>query len=265
MKKVLLFGTAILVATSVLAFGGHGGKSRKTSVYRGTGVDSIGVHVDSKDGGSEKETCPTEKQCGDYCCQLDNVCKQNAETDEYQCCREDLGHCCSGNQNAYLDYDYSMGPPRPVNSCCDGELYCSARDIEGNCIYSSSCCPKGKTVHGPFERLDGERQYLCCKNEEVSYCVYKASYGCHYFCCNGTVHKEAGLDGADLCCKEGQELICAEHDESDNCLLQTCCYPGQTPYCDTRNSDGRCVYGGCCSGTISKGTSWNGADACIAE
>ncbi len=49
MNKVLLFGTALLMATSVLAFGG-GGKSRKSSVYRGVGVDSVDVHINGKGG-----------------------------------------------------------------------------------------------------------------------------------------------------------------------------------------------------------------------
>ncbi len=209
MKKVLLFGSAILVATSVLAFGG-GGKSRQSSIYRGTGVDSIGIHFNGKDGDSPGETCPAEKQCGDYCCQGDNVC--NKETN--QCCNESIPLCCNANQTATRIY----GPEYPI--CCDGVPYCKTVDPDGNCAYDYN---------------------ICCSGEP--YVMHRFSYGDNYGCCQGILYKNALPDGGGVCCSEGTH----PHVVDD---YYSCCQDGQTGYCRKQNEDGNCLNVSCCAGAI---------------
>ncbi len=231
MKKVLLFGTAILVATSVFAFGGGGGKSRKASVYRGTGIDSIGVHFNGKDDDSGKETCSDGIKCGSGCCYGDNVCKQN-ESGEYQCCSEELNHCCPISGGAYRIFRGYW-----ETTCCAGKLFCSYKDAEDNCT-STSCCPTGGKVYGPYERDDGTKEYLCCDGEP--YINGKFSYGDQYMCCSngGKVYKEKGVDGADLCCYDGKKPVCAEYDDAGNCTVHICCAEGEKGYCAEYETNG---------------------------
>ena len=108
MKKILLFGTAILVATNVLAFGG-GGKSRKAIISHNTGVDSIGVHINGdKNSAVEK-------------------CAEGVEKDQF-------GHCniCT-NGGIYLSYmDVPCTDKIDTIDCannadCEAGEYCSLR------------------------------------------------------------------------------------------------------------------------------------------
>ena len=129
----------LLVSTSVLALGG-GGHGHKSSTYKG-GVDAIGVHFNSsatQDSDQSQETCPPQKQCGDYCCQGDNVCKQETQ----ECCSESLNYCCPAGQSAYKHPGHG-GP-----GCCNGELFCGVHDANGSCISVTDCCPPDKTVYG---------------------------------------------------------------------------------------------------------------------
>ncbi len=195
MRKILLFGLVIIVATSVFAFGG-GGKSRKASIYRGTGVDSINVHINGKDSDSEKETCAAEKQCGDYCCQGDNVCKHDSSTGELQCCDPSLEYCCPSGTSVYV--------PPWGKQCCDGTLACGHADEEGNCLNASwmFCCPPGSTLYGPFENVfpaTTDFISICCAAGQKPYCMEKFYYGCNYRCCDGTISPGTGVDGADEC------------------------------------------------------------------
>ena len=202
--KIILMGTTLLMASTALAFGGMFGSSgHKSTTYKG-GVDAIGVHFggekETTDSQPEESGCPAEKQCGDYCCQGDNVCHQDADSGEYQCCSEEWGHCCSSNQSAY----YVSGPG--WLKCCDGKLYCHIMDFDGNCVsYAYSCCEAGQTI----------------------YLHANLSYGYSYHCCAGKVYTKKGIDGADLCCAEGQGLACADYDQSSNCVSYTCCPEGE--------------------------------------
>ncbi len=236
MKKVLLFGMAILVATSVLAFGGGGGKSRKSSVYRGVGVDSIGVHFSGKDSDSE-ETCSDGVKCGKGCCYGDNVCSQN-ESGEYQCCNEELNFCCPAGESA------SRQVGSWASMCCTGTLFCFTRDADGNCVYNwSLCCPSGGKPY-----LSG-----------------RFSYGDNYTCCNGEVFEGKGLDGSDLCCTTpGTEPVCYKYDENNVCIGYICCPKDTTPYCLSRHGpecDGGSWSWGCCAGEVTPGGSWS-PDTC---
>ena len=192
MRKIFLL-TTLLVTTSALAFSGLVGGiagGHKSKNYSG-GADAIGVHFNGKSadsGEAEEAGCPSEKQCGDYCCQGDTVC--NKDTNE--CCSEELNHCCPANQSIYKQ-------PWGAPDCCDGVIYCGLTDVVGECISPNQCCPNGRTLHGPLERDNGEKEYWCCPNGQNPYCFHKFSYGCSYSCCNGTVSPGTGTDGADEC------------------------------------------------------------------
>ncbi len=175
MKKVFLFGTAILMATSVLAFGG-GGKSRKSSVYRGTGVDSIDVHINGKNG----DSCPAEKKCGDGCCQADNVCKQDAETGEFQCCNDRL--CCSVGQTAYCPISPGCFGPSP--KCCDGTVYVQ-RQVEGSTQSTLDCCATPGVVFHTMEK-EGEYTQGCCTSD-LKLAKDKDQNGNEYYICGNCV------------------------------------------------------------------------------
>ena len=106
MKKVLLLGT-VLIATTALAFGGHG-SGRKSTAFT-SGVDAIGVHFNGKkcpswqelvdnecmdkcaEGykrdieGACVEICPEERQCGETCCGEGNIC-----IDGDKCCNKSM-------------------------------------------------------------------------------------------------------------------------------------------------------------------------------
>ncbi len=200
-KVFLAIFLALIVASSAFAFGG-GGKSRKSSVYRGTGVDSIGIHFNGKGGDSEEEseeTCPAEKQCGDYCCQGDNICQKN-EAGEFQCCNEKTGHCCVDNQSAYKT-------PWTSNSCCSGSLYCYGRNEDGTCRYDwFACCPSTYELHNDY-------------------------------CCNGKIFIGAGVDGADMCCSADTQPSCSIRNKEGVCKGAFCC-PGDV----TKRPEGDVCY-----------------------
>ena len=319
MKKIFLLGTMLGVASAALAFGGvFGGGGHKSTTYKG-GVDAIGVHF----GGEKKKAatedkevpvicedpqvlneatneceCPAEKQCGDYCCQGDNVCKQDPDSGELQCCSERLNYCCPNNQGVYSTYRAE---------CCSGKLYCTARDTDGNCIGEYQCCSAENKVFGPLERTNGEQIYKCCESEDLIYCSSKHSYGCNWNCCSfgsaGVIYKGQGMDGADLCCFKDQAPVCSRWDEQNNCVrlfcgdcsegetpyassgrggayccpsdkvvssfhngehtYNMCCYPNETPYCRAKYSYG--CSEDCCSGSVYEGVGMDGADLCCTE
>ena len=193
MRKIFLTTTILLTAGPALAFGGVFSHGSKSTTYKG-GVDAIGVHFGGEkktaDSQPEEGTCPAEKQCGEYCCGHDNVCKQNPDSGEYQCCNDRI--CCDAKEIAYCTApDCSWGPPP---SCCNGEVYCPLDTCS-----AYQCCPTGNKLYGPLERDNGENEYVCCAENQKPYCWRKFSYGCSYSCCDGTVSPGTGLDGADEC------------------------------------------------------------------
>ena len=242
MKKFLLLGTMLCVATSAFALGGFFG-GHKSHNY--SGVDAVGVHYNGDDkkpdinirtcdsnteelvgteccpktlvyddngvakccsmegyevkDGKCKEACPEERQCGDYCCQGDNVC--NKETNE--CCNEALDYCCPSNQTATQDHG--------TNSCCSGTPFCQVQDYEGNCLWNSyNCCPEGGEVY--LEQNNGiPVVYQCCLGEVFP---GKGHFG----------------NGSALCCSDGKTAKCATTDESGACLEYVCCSKNAEPY-----------------------------------
>ncbi len=113
MEKILLFGTAILVATSVLAFGG-GGKSRKSSIYRGTGVDAISLHIG---GEGSKVVCTDDEDVWNDTCIA--KCEAGLEHNSDGSCTV----CANGN--VYLSYEQDP---------CGTETH-----LDGNCISNRDC------------------------------------------------------------------------------------------------------------------------------
>ena len=235
MRKIFLTTTILFIASSALAFsglvGGGSGSGSKSATYTG-GVNAIGVHFNGRKSSSQpqeaEETCPVDKKCGTGCCQGDNVCHQN-ESGEYECCNEDLSHCCPTNQGVYQTY-YSdnLGNSYPMNTCCNGSLYCSSRNTNGECTSDyNHCCENGKVYkYGSFP------------------------YGDAYQCCYDTLYKGIGINGTDLCCHEGEDKTCAEYDSNNNCLMYVCCPSGYKGYCARWDNDGNCAYTSCYTGRL---------------
>ena len=225
MRKFLLFGTMLGVASAALAFGGMFNHGSKSSTYKG-GVDAIGVHF----GGEKKtadtkpvtNTCGDGTPCGDGCCQLDNVCQQN-ESGEYQCCDKDLTTCCPVNQGVYTYDDWSMG--YQIKTCCNGIIYCPTVGTDGNCATD---------------------YYHCCENGEKPYVASRLSYGDGYACCDGTTFEGVGFNGGDLCCPKNSQPYCAYRDSEGNCETHYCCGNDQSVSCAWKDSNGVCRNSTCC-------------------
>ena len=221
MKKILLFGTMLGMAGTALAFGGIFNHGSKSTTYKG-GVNAIGVHF----GGEKKtaDTKPAEKTCqdgtpcGEGCCYGDNTCQQTL-SGEYQCCNDNISLCCDVNQTATWDSDTNSA------HCCSGTPYCSSTNVDGDCVRD---------------------YYSCC--DGTPFIWAKFSYGDQYRCCSGTVYKEVGTDGSDVCCQGETKRTCAYYDENENCSYYTCCNSNETAYCSyIATFDAmKCYSGGCC-------------------
>ena len=201
MSKMFMFGL-LFVTTSALAFSGlvgGGSSSHKEHVYKG-GVDAIGIHFNGKPADSQggEETCPGGTQCGDGCCQGDNVCHQDTESGEYQCCSEELNYCCPINQAVYpAPWDKSRG------LCCDGTVFCKRYDSEGNCKYYE-CCEVGKQVlPEKYDTPNGEKMKVCCPPGATGYCSVEDCDGQGPICCESGKMLIKDSKGDTHCCPEG--------------------------------------------------------------
>ena len=243
MRKFLLFGTMLGVATTALAFGGiFGGSSNgsKSATYKG-GVDAIGVHF-----GGEKKTAdsqPEEDKCskhgtwnyenstcdcefgytGEDCnCVAPYVFNQSTKEcecpEEKQCggncckghnvCNKETGQCCDEGNDFCCPSDQMAYLSWMGKGCCTN-VYCITVDRNKNCMTNYACCDEGEPyVWGRF------------------------SYGDTYACCSesSTIHKGMGVDGADICCSAGKVPKCTTTDESGVCLQHICCSENEEPY-----------------------------------
>ena len=253
MKKILLFGLAMLATANAMAFGGSG-SSRKSALYRGTGVDSIGVHFG---GGSQGETptpaprCPkhstldpeTDKcicdegyvEAGDFCfSMLRNECVD----DGYYWCASI--QACVENEDACPAYESEL---------CGGEGVSFSPEIGGMCtqcpddstpyiegdyeVFYAACCPKNKeltTYHvrdfwGPryYYGVDSVVVGTCCPADQVSY------YGgigdwIDKGCCDLTTHTLVQFDSLSACCEAENTPYCQELDQDGKCSLTGCCW-----------------------------------------
>ena len=197
MKKILMFGTMLGVASAALAFGGVFNHGSKSSTYKG-GVDAIGVHFGgekktaditadtpscpehSEWNGSACEcnlgwtlnesdecTCPEERQCGDTCCGEHNIC-----VDGNKCCYgdkyededgywHDNWRCC--------DASVSSGYSTEEESCCAEGTYPSYNPH----FDQTYCCPANSPGWGSW------REECCAPNTVLLY----VTEGDHTVCC----------------------------------------------------------------------------------
>jgi len=226
--------------------------------------------------------------CGEgssaYCTQRD---------DEGKCIG---GSCCGGKITKGAGVN-------GVDICCwdGGYGYCEVRDEDGVCVLGSSygnagsccrtepqqvgndtvCCSDGQTAS--CARFDDESRCTvgaCCPEGQTPYCsVFYGYDGCNGQCCSGTVYRNMGRDGSDLCCQNGQTFTCAEYDENENCLIGACCSGDQSATCSLKDDEGKCLLavccgegqqgyhpdkgdGSCCSDTVFTNVSDTGLDAC---
>lgn len=188
MRRFLLLGV-LFVASTALAFGGGGSSHR--SLYRGKGVNSIGVHF----GGDSPKKCSDGIQCGSGCCYGNDICTKNNETGEYTCCNNELNKCCSVDETAFKKS--SQAAP----TCCNGTVYNPIVDADG--VYASykACCVKGATIYGPFtEVLEIADQYVCCQDPKKPYILQTAPSARFYSCCDpDKLSYGTGPDGSDEC------------------------------------------------------------------
>lgn len=183
MKKFLLFGTILAVASGAFAFGGIGiGKLQR---HKSSGVDAIGIHIDDKGGANIKTECPAHSTWSDETlkCECDTWYAMNEET--HQCeetCAtiQQCGNTCCGARNICVD----------GNKCChkdyegDEEMCCDASVSTGYANTEEECIEKGSTfalLHSdggdthkvPITALDS-----FCDEEGKVLIEYKQSYYC---------------------------------------------------------------------------------------
>lgn len=213
MRKFLFLST-IFVATGVWAFGGIGLgplQRHKSS----SGVDAIGVHIDSTgkkaninitDGDSQEPACPTERQCGNTCCGAGNVCV-------------DGNKCCFGSSTD----DYNE------------ELCCDASESTGYAWtdwweYGNSCCPNNRSL------TSIENVSVCCAENQYVFISWYDPNG---------VWDAARIAGA--CCANDHVVVVSDGSKEGAWYTQECCPAGSTGWAknpETKES-------GCCeAGTI---------------
>ena len=226
-KAIFVFSLALLVASSAYAFGGGGGKSRKSSVYRGTGVDSINVYV----GGQKKKNCPahSSEQNGECVCDtgyqmFDDACKPAYRA---TCRREGMVWC--------EEFKACVEKEEDCEGLCPSERSCG-----------STCCSEGSTCSDGECCLETENAALCCPSGEKAYVHFwnGDKDESELACCNGTPYKAWGSD----------EFGWYE---------QRCCTDG-TIFCAARDNSGKCLSEGCCTDSVVDGLGANGADLCCA-
>ena len=220
-----------LYAPEATAFGGLGILGHKSSSHKG-GVNAIGVHIDANntqkpnieivdEGDSQEpaETCPAERQCGETCCGLYNVC-----VDGNKCCWQDTeGNvdetlCCdtavslgggTGEGEFMTDWDEfefrccGFGSRLTVGQedehkadCCpaDSPGVCDEDDCDGQ---GSRCCPVGTII-----LRDDEDMKHCCPPDSTGYGVNPETWDEQ--CCEpGTVPVSSNRSSDKFCCPEG--------------------------------------------------------------
>jgi len=105
----------VAFATSAMAFGG-GGKSRKSTIYKGTGVNSVGIHIG------------TDSFCANGYDKIRNKCFKSCEA-SYKHDKDGSCTICAPNEdgttNAYLSYkDDPCDTATPLDTSCRTDCYC---------------------------------------------------------------------------------------------------------------------------------------------
>ncbi len=269
-KAIFVFSLAILVASSAYAFGG-GGKSRKSSVYRGTGVDSIGVHIGGNGGGKNIENSITRFECEEqrkFWCHISGTCVADetacfAECPADRLCGSGANQVCCGTGNICVDNSYCCAYDEEED-VVDNTLCCDVGSVGYNAS-QGECCPTGTWLSSAeyagssSGSGSGYIQAQCCPNDSEGLAAADGR------CCEA----DEALLGNYWCCPKGT----TEFSMSTGCCtpdrvkeyfddVVACCDAGTTPYCAQRDMDGKCISTGCCDGEITEGVGYNGADVC---
>ncbi len=208
-KSIFAFSLAILVTSSAFAFGGHGG-SRKTSIYRGTGVDSIGVHI----GG--QKSCPENRVrvngvcvCVDGYDDIDGDCLESCLAAET---RDDNNNCVCNHNNGYY------GSPGSCQLC----------DDDRKIIRNNQC-----VCDSQYDDINGTCYLKCNANE-----TRDEGYNC--ICDNGEGYY--GSAGSCQQCSGTGKII-----QNNSCVcsssydtIGTTCYPKCNAN-ETRDSNNNCI------------------------
>ena len=231
MRKFLLFGTMLGVASAALAFGGMFNHGNKSTTYKG-GLNAIGVHFGGKEKADIKTTCPEhstwngtscecnlgwtanesgacecpeERKCGDTCCGVNNV-------------------CVDGNKCCYVEYQsyFEHGWRESIDSmCCDvNESLGYAMEVDAN-----RCCAMGEI---PYMKQIG-----------TNYSDDKAG------CCDGVVLRAENSE-YQSCCPKGSTYV---NEYGECCGGDTVLFSGDEEHCCPKGSTGWA--GECCeAGTV---------------
>ncbi len=249
--------TLVLMVTSLFtltAFSCGGGKSHKSSIYRGLGVDSIGAHI----GGDDvDDDCPEHSEKIDGLCKcvegytpkLDGTCVEN------QCLDFEPTFCAqaceptTGELEPNPDHD---GEPCNNNTgrCANG--VCAPISCDPCYVPSGeTCVPK---ECGENRHCDPDQQEICvcnenyeedgdecleiCKEHEVrdedNHCVCEPNYekwqgSCVPVCEDGQIRDSSGVCRDDPCEAAGYDIYC-----------QTCTVVDGAASISNINEDGAC-------------------------
>ena len=232
MRKILLFGTMLGVASAALAFGGMFSHGSKSSTYKG-GVDAIGVHFggEKKEADSQEEivSCPEGQTI--YTTDVGNVCCP--ESAEPLCMYTDDSGKCAMYTCIY--------PWKSKPACAENEtIYCIFPSCNGP---GPRCCAENKTTIC-VQQADGVcLGSACCGTGEEAYCGEDRCYGAGAQCCAGEIfcsRRDAeGNCTTSNCCVNGT-IFCLHEDENEICRFAACCPNGFTAVCTGYNDEGIC-------------------------
>ncbi len=273
-KILFVFILIILAASSAFAFG-HGGKSRKRSVYHGTGVDSIGVYP----GDSRSVPCPdhskrvkglckcdegytpnleglcVEDQCLDFeetACKLEcNPLTGNIKTaNEGTPCG--IGQICDGQGNCLCDNNnHYYGEPGSCQLCQgEGKIFknntCICDDaydaIENSCYLKCDDHKIRNTDHTCVCETGWTSYNNTCMPATRALCKKEGFYWCHTVeaCVTDEAACLALCPEEKLCGSEGSQVCCGLGNTCVNgqCCNDEghCCSAGSPGYNSTKNT-----------------------------
>jgi len=247
MRNYIIFGTTLLMTTTVLAFSGvFGGKHKSHS----SGVDTIGVHFNGKEA-TIKTSCPAHSLWDEE--NLSCLCKDGYVMTEDEECQESL---CSDfvPTDCAAACDALTGEITYNTLCHNDQYYCDADSHE--CINPCSsasynecqvCTPNGTDVtitNNDGSLCPSNNNYVCqggscvdpCSNQESSTCfTYTAQSGQ----CQQTINTNAHCDTND------SHKICGELGNCNSC------------------EDGYELYGGTCASTCGTHQVRNPSGQCV--
>ena len=256
MRKILMFGTMLSVATTALAFGGVFNHGSKSTTYKG-GVDSIGVHFGGKEKANIKTDCPEHSEWSGTEC----VCESGWQMVDTECspigkakCDEQGMYWCVESQSCVADAAACLDLCPQSRKCGEGEnqICCSEGQTcdDGQCCDAEgNCCTEGRLpiCNGWFDFWDWEcyADIACCP---VGKFLDKTDYGfpiSNKECCGEDSVPYVGYYGLDemieqYCCEKEKKLTTFGH-------VSACCDENEVPYCTGTTEDGTCHDAACCS------------------